>query len=365
MTTQSTTQADPATDPQMQLPALVEKARNQLNDFLKAGAHILCPLEVTDPPPGYFPKVVCVKINPDPVAKEVYVKEAGFGNRPAQLELTKIALMKLADMIGVSWDAERSKRLDDGRDPACCTYKAVGYIKDYLGHPREIEGTKHVNLDAIKDDLVATKTRQAETYQRKMGTKDEKDIPSKWLHALKAQRVDAFIHSEIKGELLKKRLFLVELAETGAKLRAIRSKGIRTTYTAQELGKAFADVRMVQLPGTTRPQAEAAYDALYGKPPARPEPAATPEETVIDAKAQVAESETNEEPQAKPSTRESILMDFEACEHSQQVEMVLELAQSRGYPVPLKPQDVAKWTSAVLRNVLDIILQHGEEGGGK
>lgn len=391
---QTTNQSQASTNtgnagPEAQLPALVEKAKGQLEEYLKNGAHVLCPLQVTDPPMGYYPKVVAVTIDPNPAAKEVYVKDKGFGGKPDTLELSKIALMKLADTIGVTWDERLSRRIDDGSNPLKVTYKAVGYIEDYLGNRRTVDGTKTIDLDAIRDDLINTKTKIADAYKEKMGTSDEKDVPYKWRQAFKEGRVDQFITDMVRDELIKKRLFLFELAETGAKLRAIRNKGVRTTYTAAELAKPFVDVRYLPLHPTPerRYQAERAYDHLYGAPPthqapssADPQATASPHDRparqpeTIDATwttggtehefptadAHKASPQSEPTPPPEPPGRlASDLADFAAMEPAEQASRIQELGTKKKFPVP---KNLDSWSAAKRLSFYEMLLKYEEDG---
>lgn len=358
----------------IQLPALIKKAQTQLSEFLKNGAHVLCGLEVTDPPPGFYPKVVCVHVNPDPSAKEVYVKEAGWGNKPAQLELSKIALMKLADTLGISWDNRLSGRVDDGRNPAECRYKAVGYIEDYMGKRRDISAEKTVNLDAIRDKLIHQKGQIAEAYQKKFASGDERDIPFKWKAALKENRVAELIASEVKAELIQKRSFMVELAETGAKLRAIRDKGIRTTYTAEELKKPFVDVRICQLPGYNRHEAEQAYNHLYGQPQRQeeaPQPTRNhaPEDTVIDVQATRQESQEEAHDHGGNlftggggDSSESMFADFENCDRDQKVLAIKQMAAKKAFPLP---KGFEGWADEKMGPFFRMLIEMPAAGGAK
>lgn len=376
MTTHSTNQSPHPTesaDQSVQLPALIEKAQTQLAKFLQDGAHVLCPIEVTDPPPRFFPKVVCVQLNPDPNAKEVYVKEYGYGNKPNQLELTKIGLMKLSDTLGVTWDVDRSRRLDTGADPDICSYKAVGYIEDYLGTRKTISGEKHLSLGTIRDALILSKTKMVDGYCRKLEKGDEQGIPFKWKLAIKEGRTEELMASEVRAELIQKRQFLPELAETGAKLRAIRSKGFRTTYTAEELKKPFVDVRMMPIDRPElRYRGEEAYNRMYGPPPEpytpKPVEPASPSETVIDAQATRVEPREpwpteydggsqmpSSSSSAKPTQRENNLIDWGAADHQQKVEILQHLAKAKDYPLPKNfPGWNAERMTAVYTMLLDL-----------
>lgn len=336
------------------LPALIKKAHTQLTEYLKNGAHILCPMTVTDPPPGFAPKVVCVHINADPDAKEVYIKETGYRDRPAKLELTKIGLLKVADMLGVSWDDERSGRVDSGNNPIEITYKAVGYRLDYQGRRQQITGTKMLNLDAMKDDMVATRVAQVKAWMEKQGTADWEKVPWKWKKAITENRADEVIEQDVRAELLKKRLFMLELAETGAKLRAIRSKGFRTTYTAKELEKDFVDVTMVSIDSAgTLNKAGAAFKQMFGEPRQREQGEPQRAEDVI--------IETKAKTEPAVMSKESILADFQCCDQSQAMELIVDIAEKKAFPVDEgKMQGMSE---SAMRNLLLTLLDMPDQKG--
>lgn len=353
-------------DATAQVPALIKKAHTQLTEYLQQGAHVLCPLEVTNPPPGFIPRVVAVHISSNPLDKEVYVIQKGYEGfngrpgRPDALEFTKIGVLKLCDMLGVSWDDEKSRRIDDGKDPMEIVYKAVGYRIDYQGRRQQIEGIFCVNLDAIRDEMINNKTEMAKSYMAKRQTPAEwNKVPAKWKKAIEDNQVAELIESETRAEMLKKRLKRYELAETGAKLRAVRSKGFRTTYTAKELEKDFVDIRMVELGGTPEAlnKAGMAFKQMFGEPKRQePEEPQRPEDVVIDAKA-------NQDAKPDPMSKESIMADFQCCDQEQACELLVDIAEKKAFPIdPYKLQEMSE---SAMRNLLSTLLDMPEAERGK
>ena len=346
-----------------QLPALIKKAHAQLTEYLKSGAHILCPLDVTAPPPGFIPRVVAIHISSNPDDKEVYVMEparaasGSFQARPARLEFTKIANMKICDALGISWDDERSRRIDDGKDPMEIVYKAVGYRIDYQGGRQQLEGICCINLDAIRDEMVNIKTVQAQDAMAKQGTQEWGKVNWKWKKAIEENKVAELIEKEVRAEMLKKRLKRFELAETGAKLRAIRSKGFRTTYTAKELEKDFVDIRMIPVGGSPDVinKAGAAFQNLFGQPKQEAEPQRA-EETIIDAKANKAE------PEPAVDSKESILADFACCDQSQAIELTVDIAERKAFPVD--PYRLKEMSETALKGLVSMLLDLPDAKGG-
>ena len=356
-------------DQSTQLPALIEKAVTDIAAFLKEGAHVLCPVNVTDPVPGYFPRVVAIKINPNPEAGEVYVKEWDYSTKPRTpklLELTKNGLQRLADMIGLSWDPLLSRRIDDGRVPDLCVFLKVAKYRDYYGEEHILAKTKTLDLRTIKTVLIIEYEDKCKAYRKKLDTKYKDDVPTDWKQAYDNNAIAEWIYDKVRRDLAKKAQFLPELAETGAMLAVIRSKGIRTSYSPQELSKAFVDIRTIPLPGTqTRQKAEQANSELYGSgPPPRVTPSEqTDVKEVLDAcYAHCVEDETGDATSSardlsgfhdvgktdvdpassqqsaasidKPSKMDSNIADFQAADQEQRIALLKTLSSRKQFPLP-------------------------------
>lgn len=137
----------------------------------------------------------------------VLINSAGADVYPVggKLGLAKPALDKIAKAVGVSWDPIQSRRLDDGSDPYYASYRAVGFYRHFDGTMMQIMGEKQMDLH------------------------DE----SEWAKKMTA------------GELSMQRKFIAEHAETKARLRAIRSLGLQTSYTKDELAKPFIVAKLM------------------------------------------------------------------------------------------------------------------------
>lgn len=122
-----------------------------------------------------------------------------------KLGVGKSALNRISKAVGISWDERASHRTDDGKDPHFASYKAVGEYRDFDGTFRTIIGEKQMDL------------REGSEFAKSMKA----------------------------GELSMARKFIAEHAQTKAQLRAIRSLGIQTSYTATELRKPFVCARLV------------------------------------------------------------------------------------------------------------------------
>lgn len=176
--------------------------------------------------------------------------------------LSKVALDKIASALGVDWDPQLSQRLDDGSHPHYCHFQAVGRVRNFDGSWRTIQAHKELDLrdnSALIEDILAREAR-----------KQEEATPQK------PYRGDGG-----RKEIAGKRLHILSLCETEARLRAVRSMGLRTGYTREELAKPFV-IAQVSFDGYSEdPEARAQFRegimanflggsrALYGKPPVK------------------------------------------------------------------------------------------------
>ncbi len=127
----------------------------------------------------------------------------------SKVGLSKAALDKIGHALGLSWDPRMSGRLDDGRDPRYCRYRAVG---SYMG----ADGIRHVVSAEKEMDL-------------REGSPTVEGLAER--AAKKGKKAD--------DQIRELRMHIVSHAETKARLRAIRSMGIRTAYEPDELTKPF------------------------------------------------------------------------------------------------------------------------------
>ncbi len=167
-------------------------------DWATRNMHLVSPFPAAHGmPEGVGVQLAVVRIDPD---RETY----GVGN--GKVGLTKPALDRIAHAVGISWDPSQSRRLDDGRDPHYVHYRVVGSYRGLDGQRQTIVGEKEVDLREGSAQVVTHKT------------------------AKQTQEMRAHILSQ---------------AETKARLRAIRSMGVRTSYEPAELTKPFACTRVM------------------------------------------------------------------------------------------------------------------------
>lgn len=162
------------------------------------------------------PATVCATVPDgcDVVLSVVTIAPAATYPQQGKVALGKVALDRIAAAAGVVWDPILSGRIDDGRDPHYCSFRAVGRVRDLDGTVREIFGTKELDL----------RDRSAEVARIEADAREGKD----W-----------------RATLRQMRAFILAHAETKARLRAIRSLGIRTSYEKAEASKPFVIAKLM------------------------------------------------------------------------------------------------------------------------
>lgn len=177
-------------------------------------AHLVSPA----PACGTIPEGCEVSLSAVMVDAHAETYLVGFGDRKTpkpedDVGLSKVALDKISAAAGISWDPVLSRRLDDGSHPHYCHFQAVGYIKN-------LDGTERCLSDHVELDL-----------------RDGSD---------EVEKIMKSARSKEKGEtqLRDTRRFILRHAVTKARLRAIRSIGIRSSYKRKELAKPFVVARL-------------------------------------------------------------------------------------------------------------------------
>lgn len=221
---------------------------------LSASHHIVSATTTVDClPPGCGVAVSYVLVNPSTDKKgpgEVYALSGG------KVGLSGTTIAKIGNAAGVDWDPDKSGRLDNGSDPHYCHYRAVGYVRNFDGSKRTIDG--EVEIDA------RTGSPQLDeiTAKAKAGDRDP------------------------ASQILELRKFLLRHGESKAKNRAVASGcGLKRSYHPEELKKPFAVCRLMFTGQSNDPEerkmfAEKTADAmiggmasLYGRPSPQPAPA--------------------------------------------------------------------------------------------
>lgn len=239
----------------------------------------------------------------------------------------KRALEQIAAAAGIKWHPMMTGRTDDRSHPHYAEFRAVGIVRD----PQTGEHSPHTATYAL--DL-------------RDGSAQVKEILTRQDDVEKA-----------KKELRQKRRFIVQLADTGARLRVIRSAyPVRSDYTKEEMERPFLLVSLVYLPDDpeARRQAQIAAaqssQALFGSmmnpqggsspwgmnqtqiggttPPALEEESEPEDDAAVDAEFEAAIEEGEgplfgDEEEENPASRWEIrpLEDFRAAPREEQLAM--------------------------------------------
>lgn len=217
MTQPAQTQAIQNTSPDRLIGSFADpKAANARLACLMKETNLITPAtSVGNLPEGCEIAITLIRVNTDKSAKEVYPTGSD------QFGLAKVVLDKIAAAAGISWDVDRCGRTDNGRDPRRCAYKAVGTLTAFDGSERTIFGEVDLDVNDGSDQVEAL-------FGRAKGDGGEK-------------------------QLRDLRLFLTRHAQTKAMLRAIRSIGIKTSYSEEELKKPFGIARCMFTGRTDNP----------------------------------------------------------------------------------------------------------------
>lgn len=188
--------------------------------------------------PYHKASIETLAINPDPDQKEVFKLATIYKNGKTipVLSLTKLALDKIGNILGIEWEHDKCRRTDDRSDPNIIEFSAVGRVKKFDGTWMPLTGTKQIDVNAYVDEH---RYKCEENVLGKYGWKYN-NVEYKGRDALNTPECqDALDRSSTKRRIDVSKHKLA-LAESGAKNRAIRSFGIKSTYTPDELKNPFA-----------------------------------------------------------------------------------------------------------------------------
>lgn len=150
--------------------------------------------------------------------------------------LHRAALQRIASGVGLSWIG--STRLDDGANPWYWNIRADGVFRSFDGTIEARVGTDELDLrpGAPQRDLIVQRAIDK-------ALKDALDAR----HAKVFRNADPYDVGRQRGENQVRAMAIKGYArcETTAQLRAIRSMGLRHSYTAAELRKPFVCARLI------------------------------------------------------------------------------------------------------------------------
>lgn len=347
----------------------LEDINQQLQEWKQKGCHLLSPLTLQMIPPMHRVVVTAVEIDPNPVHKEVYPQKGGG------LSLSAISFKKLLDAMGVRWNVAQCGRTDDGSNPNLIRYRMVGQIKGFDGVWHDIFGEKEISLDTVVEELTDNYRQKAIDYE-----KDPKDGPAFKQRFPTTDAVDGWIREKVRQDALQIKKHMLARAQTGAMARACKSRGLRETYTLEELKRPFVfpslvpelDVNNEGDRDFLRRQAMGATDLLYPTAPASakpdsPRPAvtvSTGDLNIIDVPAQPDSFTTTSEPaqSTDPTPAESLRADFLACDPKGQTEVLQKLMKRKAYTGKIQGE-LSKWTAQDRTAFFDRLVQLPDASG--
>ena len=291
------------------------------------------------------------------VAHETY-PIPGSSNRG----LGKVALDRIAAGAGVSWDPRLSGRLDDGSDPHYCHFRAVGTVREFDGTARTLISEKEVDVREGSPQVEAIVERCVAKVRRDNSRITEAEAQKRGRQAG-------------ENQIREIRLHILGHAETKARLRAIRTLGIRTAYDPAELAKPFVVARVVWSGRTDDPVLRREFArtqqlamlgagaALFGSAaqPSAPETAAAPARPPVSPPPPVG---SVEEPWDDESGVVDVPAEDPAPPAAEQTETARKAPRKSGGRAPVIPGGKAKGTPLAEAEERDLTYWHkriGEE----
>ncbi len=175
-------------------------------------------------PEGCEVAITAVQVD---VENETY--DVGMGKRG----LGGAVLDRIAAGVGITWDPNASGRLDNGSDPRYCRFKAVGHYRSFDGQVMTLIGEKEMDLREGSPQIEAI----IERCIRKLGRDEAASMDDRTKRRVGREKAE--------NQIREMRLHIQAHAQTKARLRAIRSMGVRSSYVAAELEKPFLMARVM------------------------------------------------------------------------------------------------------------------------
>jgi hypothetical protein len=267
--------------------------------------------------------------------------------------LSKTVIQKIGHAAGVSWDPHHSGRLDDGSNPYYVRWRAVGTYRAFDGQQQTLVAEKELDLRPGSPTCVGLEQQQA----------------------AKQKSAD--------GQIREMRMHIQQHAETKAQLRALRSLGLKSAYTADELKKPFAVARIMFTGQTSDPGLRAMFAekiadsflgsqrALYGGAPqsaaprlVAPPPVGSASESGdwdidtgerLDATPQTQQAEpAREQPAQQPAdTKVESKAEAKPAQVGAQPDLVLKFSRSKGKTIAQADTKDLEWIRDTVGNSLE------------
>lgn len=215
-----------------------EVAITKAIESARAVGHLIGPVTTGFTVPVGF-EVSLNAVQVDPVNETYPVSGGGDGDGDGgggkKRGLKKEVLDRIFQAYSGSWDMERSRRVDVGRDPNYCEYIAVGYYIGFDGREIEISARKATDLRPGSPAV----TSMIEICANKIRGEQPRNAPP-----IPEATIQEMAQKRAAGQLRPMRLHIVSQTESKARARAIRAAfGVRGGFTPEELQKPFLVLR--------------------------------------------------------------------------------------------------------------------------
>lgn len=174
-------------------------------------------------PEGCEVAITAVQVD---IENETY--DVGMGKRG----LGGPVLDRISAGVGITADPVASGRLDNGSDPRYCRFKWVGHYRSFDGQIMTLTGEKEMDLREGSPQVEAI----VERCVRKLGREAE-GMDERTKRRLGREKAE--------NQIREMRLHILAHAQTKARLRAIRSMGVRAAYPKEDLSKPFLMARVM------------------------------------------------------------------------------------------------------------------------
>jgi len=305
----------------------LEKLQEELEAYRKKGTfNVLVPtLTIQEVSPFHKPVLEIVRINPQKDAGEVYEIVQGSGD----FSLRAVALQKIGYAAGLIWNARGCGRTDDGSDHDVIAYRAEAAVRKEDGTYMPMNAEYMVDLRVIEEELRITYERKGKELAREKG----------WSEKVMKE----YVEKNVRRDMLQKRKFRLQLAQTGAMDRVIRKiLALKSTYKREELERPFVVPKIAFNPDISDPrvrdillkQGMDATSMLFGaseKSMIDYQPAPPPEKVVdVGSEGNGVEKGGEEEPEGGSEEKPSEVP-FEKMDAKKQVSYLEALMKKKGY----------------------------------
>jgi len=189
---------------------------------------------------------------------DVYPVNANSMEKAKDVGLSKSSLMALAADAGIKWPPDLNRRADDGTDPDIIEWKSTGILAGLSGMT-PVTATKRIDLGQLRDrdewKLRARPPWGIVLPGAKWDKQKERYEQTPW-GSLTTEQRESYIRNKVMENDMQRREFKVEMAETKAQLRVIRSiLGIPSKFDKATIdNKAFAVLRIIFAPNAQTPE---------------------------------------------------------------------------------------------------------------